>query len=346
VPRAAVEKYGADFRSHPVGTGPFTLKEWVPGQRLELARNPNYWRTDRPFVDAVRLKVGLTQETQMRLFENANLDVLPDIPSADYPRLKQDPKWGKLIDEAPVLTTWYLGMNTEMAPFKDKRVRLAVNYAVDRDHLVQLRNGRAVKATSILPPKLPGFDPTRKGWPHDPEKARALLKEAGHPTGFATTLWIISSDQNLKLAEGIQADLKEVGIQASLKPATLQSFLQATKTRNTTAFFHNGWFPDYPDPSSFLEPLFHSRQIAPVNSNNSTFYSNPKVDKLLDEGAVLQPGPERWKKYQEAERLILEDAPWAPLYYEVETRIHQPNVHGVTIHPLWKYLLVDEIWKG
>jgi ABC-type transport system substrate-binding protein len=82
-----------------------------------------------------------------------------------------------------------------------------------------------------------------------------------------------------------------------------------------------------------------------VNSNNSTFYNNPQVDRLLDEAAALPLGEERLEKYQEAERIILEDAPWAPLYYEVETRLHQPNVHGVAIHPLWKYLVLTEIWK-
>jgi oligopeptide transport system substrate-binding protein len=346
VPKEEVERAGADFQQHPVGTGAFVLREWKPGQSIELARNPNFYRSDRPRVAAVRARMQLEESVQMLQFENGNLDVLATVPAADYPRIKRDPKWQKALLEAPVPTTWYLGMNTQMAPFDRLKVRQAVNHAINRDALLRLLNGRGVKATSILPQKMPGHQPGLDLYPYNPEKARQLLREAGLAGGFTTTFWVISRDDTMRVAEGVQADLETVGIHAQIKPAVLASYLTAIHTANTTPLFHGGWYADFPDPSGFLDPLFNSNQIKPVNSNNSTFYRNPKVDALLDRARSMPLGEARLDLYRQAERLIMQDAPWAPLYDEVETRLVQPGVTGVKIHPMWKYLVLSEIGKG
>jgi ABC-type transport system substrate-binding protein len=345
VPKAAVEAAGEEFGRRPVGNGPFMLKEWRSGQFLELARNPNYYRADRPLVDAVRAREQIEESAQMIQWENGTLDVLPSVPAADYPRIKQDPKLARSLLEEAVPTTWYLGMNTRMAPFDRPKVRQAVNHAVNREALLRLLNGRGVKATSILPSKMPGHQPELDLYPYDPERARALLKEAGLQGGFTTDFWVISRDDTMRVAEGIQADLAAVGIKAQIKPAVLSSYLTAIHTADTTPLFHGGWYADFPDPSGFLDPLFHSSQIRPVNCNNSAYYANPKVDTLLDRARSTPMGEERLRLYREAERLIMEDAPWAPLYYEVETRLVRPGVTGVKIHPMWKYLVLSEIGK-
>jgi ABC-type transport system substrate-binding protein len=279
-------------------------------------------------------------------WENGTLDVLASVPAADYPRIKQDPKLARSLLEEAVPTTWYLGMNTRMAPFDRPKVRQAVNHAVNREALLRLLNGRGVKATSILPSKMPGHQPELDLYPYDPERARALLKEAGLPDGFTTTFWVISRDDTMRVAEGVQADLAAVGIKAQIKPAILSSYLTAIHTANTTPLFHGGWYADFPDPSGFLDPLFHSNQIRPTNCNNAAYYANPKVDALLDRARPTSVGEERLQLYREAERLIMGDAPWAPLYYEVETRLVRPGVTGVKIHPMWKYLVLSEIGKG
>lgn len=345
VPKAAVEAAGEEFARRPVGNGPFVLKEWRSGQFLELERNPHYYRKDRPRVSAVRAREQLEESVQMIQWENGNLDILPTVPAADYPRVKQDPKLRASLLEEAVPTTWYLGMNTRMAPFDRLKVRQAVNHAVNRDALLRLLNERGIKATSILPSKMPGHQPGLDLYPYDPERARQLLREAGLPHGFTTTFWVISRDDTLRVAEGIQADLAAVGIRAQIKPAVLSSYLTAIHTENTTPLFHGGWYADFPDPSGFLDPLFHSNQIRPTNCNNSSYYANPKVDALLDRARSLPLGEERLQLYRQAERLIMEDAPWAPLYYEVETRLVRPGVTGVRIHPIWKYLVLAEIGK-
>ena len=345
VERAAVQRWGADFASHPVGAGPFRVKARVPGQRLQLERNPFFYRADRPYLDAVDVRIGVEERVQVLRFENGQIDVLHYIPSADYPRFKADPKWAPLLVEGPVNTVWFLGMNTRMKPFDRLPVRQAVVYAVDQAKVIRLLNGRGRPLADILPPTMPGADPQVKGYPHDPAKARTLLAGAGYPGGFTTTLWVTEGERYEKIAEGVQADLKAVGIDAQLKPAAFSTYKTAIHSANTTPIFYGGWFPDFPDPGNFLDPLFNSDRIHPSGSTNSSFLADPAVDRLLDEGDAMPAGAARLRVYQQAEAAIVKDAPWAPLYQEVEARLRQPNIGGVTIDPVWPYLRLAEIWK-
>jgi peptide/nickel transport system substrate-binding protein len=329
-----------------VDSGPFVLKRYVRGQRLELARNPNYYRTDRPYLDGVELQIGIEERVQVLRFENGQIDVLYYIPSADYPRFKADPKWSRLMTERPVNTVWFLGMNTRLQPFVNVKVRQAVAHAVDPAKVIRLLNGRGRPLAGILPPTMPGDNPEVKGYPHDPARARTLLAEAGLSHGFSTTLWVGAEDRYLKVAQGVQADLKEVGIDAQLKPTSFTTYVTMIHKPDTTPIFYGGWYPDFPDPGNFLEPLFHSRQINAKSSTNSSFLNDPEVDRLLDQGASMPAGAERLKIYQQVEAAVMKDAPWAPLYQEVESRVWQPNVGGVTIDPVWPYLRLEEIWKA
>jgi peptide/nickel transport system substrate-binding protein/oligopeptide transport system substrate-binding protein len=328
-----------------VDSGPFFVKSYLRGQRLRLERNPYYYRKDRPYLDAVNVEIGVEERVQVLRFENGQIDVLHYIPSADYPRFKADPKWAPLLVEGPVNTVWFLGMNTRMKPFDNLKVRQAVAHAVDQARVIRLLNGRGRPLAGILPPTMPGYDPDIKGYALDPERARTLLAEAGYPSGFSTTLWVASGERYGKIAQGVQADLKAVGIDAQLKPAALASYLSAIHKAGTTPIFYGGWFPDFPDPGNFLEPLFSSTRIHPAGSTNSSFLSDPAVDRLLQQGADMPAGDARLKVYERAQEAIMADAPWAPLYQEVESRLRQPNIGGLVIHPVWPYLRLAEIWK-
>lgn len=328
-----------------VDSGPFVVKSHVPGQRLRLERNPYFYRQERPYLDAVDLQIGVEERVQVLRFENGQIDVLHYIPSADYPQLKADPKWASLLVEGPGNTVWFLGMNTRMKPFDNLKVRQAVVLAVDQAKMIRLLNGRGRLLADILPPTVPGYNPAIQGCAHDPARARALLAEAGHPSGFSTTLWVAAGERYEKIAQGVQADLKAVGIDAPLKPAALPTYLSAIHKADTTPIFYGGWFPDFPDPGNFLDPLFNSAYIHQSGSTNSSFLADPAVDRLLNEGAAMPAGEARLKVYQRAEGAIVADAPWAPLYQEVESRLRQPNIGGVTIDPVWPYLRLAEIWK-
>jgi ABC-type transport system substrate-binding protein len=231
-------------------------------------------------------------------------------------------------------------MNCEMPPFDDPRIRRAVNYAVNKEKVLRLLNGRGVVAHGFLPPGMPGYQPGLEGYPQDPARARRLLAEAGHPKGFATTLWVQQDDESQRLAQGIQQDLRDVGIEVAIRPLAWAPFLDKIKQRGEVPFFRLGWQADYPDPSNFLETLLHSKNRG---TNNNTFFSDPELDKILDRDAGTANTVERLTLLEEAERRATAAAPWVFLYHPIEYVVLHPRVRGLELHPL-RPLRFDRVW--
>jgi ABC-type transport system substrate-binding protein len=192
VPREEVQKWGEDFSRHVVGSGPFMLKQWIGGQRLVLVKNPHYFVKGRPRVDAVVETMGVSDELRWLRFEAGELDI-SSIPPAEFPYVMKTAKLKALTQKIVTLATQYLGMNCQMPPFNDVRVRRAFNYAINKRKLIQLLNGRGVIARGVLPPGIPGYDSTLKGYPYNPAKARRLLEDANLSTNFKPVLWMSSS---------------------------------------------------------------------------------------------------------------------------------------------------------
>jgi len=158
-----------------------------------------------------------------------------------------------------------------------------------------------------------------------------LLREAGLSAGFTTELWTQGSDLDLKIGQKIQHDLSQVGVTMEIKPVAWSSFLEAIRQPRTVALFDLGWSADFPDPSNFLDVLFHSSRW---DANNHTFYANPEFDRLLDRARTLRDPAERQRLYLAAERLLVADAPVILLYHPISYVMLQPRVHGYKIHPL------------
>ena len=162
-----------------------------------------------------------------------------------------------------------------MPPLDDRRVRQALNYAVNKNDVIALLNGRGVPAKGIVPPGMPGLRrATSTGYPYDPARARALLAEAGQGAGFTTELWTQGSDLDLKIGQKIQRDLAQVGVTMEIKQVAWSTFLEAIRQPRTVPLFDLGWSADFPDPSNFLDVLFHSSRF---DANNHSFYANPGV---------------------------------------------------------------------
>jgi len=338
LPRDTARRPPEEVSWRPIGAGPYRVARW-DGTTLTLAPNPHH--PDATQLRPIALETRASDPAlMMARFAAGEVHVLPLVPPAELARVRHDPALRGRFLEKPVNQTWYLGMNTRMKPFDDARVRRAVSLAINRQRQAQLE-GAGVVATGMLPPTMPGHDPDLVPDPHDPRRARELLAEAGHWQGLRTTMWITPSYR--RRAEAIQADLRAVGIEVELRVVDLPTYLDGYKRENTAPCWYGGWYPDYPDPSSFLEVLFHSRNISPTKSLNATRYSNPEVDRLLDRAARMPLGEARLALYREAERRILADAPVVPLYYEVETRLWQPGVEGVEIHPVWRYLRLGRL---
>ncbi len=331
VPAEEITRWGEDFARHPVGSGPFVLREWISGQRLVLAANPNYFVPGWPRAPGVQRLIGVNDDLAWLKYESGQIDI-SNIPPAEFPRVTREPRYQPLLRHVTTMSTNYLGMNCQLAPFTDRRVRQALNYGVNKEKLLRLINNRGVVAHGILPPTMPGYDVAIAGYRFDPEQARRLLADAGYGRGFATTLWVRADDPTtLRLAESVQQDLAEIGVHVEIKQLAWQALLEAVRVPDLVPFFYLGWEADFPDPSNFLEVLLHSKNIG---SNNNTSYRNPQVDALLDRAAQTVDAAARLRLLQEVERLAVEDAPWVFLFHPVTYDIISPRVRGFQLHPL------------
>lgn len=340
VPREEVERRGETFGRYPVGGGPFTLAEWQRGTGMRLEKNPSYYRAEDVRLEAIELMVGGDETLHMMMFERGELDIASvtstGIPDADFIRVMKDPVLSKRVAHQPLNAIQYLSMNTELPPFDQVRVRRAVNHAIDRERIVSLISDRGILARGVLPPGMPGYDDTLQGYDYDPEKARSLLEEAGYPDGFATELMVTAqSGIDTKIGQAVQQDLAAVGITVEIRPVTGPTRIEATGRRGTVPFSTFGWYQDYPDPSNFLDVLLNGDRITEVHSTNVAFYDNERVNALLNEASSSTDQAHRLALYREAERLIVDDAPWVFLYYPQMYLLRQPWLNGLKLNPVW-----------
>jgi oligopeptide transport system substrate-binding protein len=331
VPREVVERWGHDFSRHVVGSGPFMLKQWIGAERIVLVKNPWYFVKGLPRVDAIVDQIGVGPELGWLKFEAGQIDILGGIPPAEFPYVMSTPRLRRLTLSQTTISTTYLGMNCQMAPFTDVRVRRAFNYAVNKQKLIAVLNGRGVVARGVMPPNLPGYDPGLRGYAYHPARARRLLDQAKIGPDFHPTLWLRADPTTVILAESIQQDLELVGVHLDLKPVAWGPLLEAIRQPHNVELFLSGWEADFPDPENFLGVLLSKQQWG---GNNDTFYSNPRVDELLAEAAPMTDLKKRYKLYDQAEKIVVADAPWVFLFHPVSYVIRQPWVHGVVLNPM------------
>ena len=334
-PRAIVSRYGKDFQSHLIGSGPYRLSEWRRGVRSRMVRNLYYTGPDG-YVDRVDVMVGGDDATATMMLERNEIDFIDRASPVEAVRFERDPRLRSWLVLMPVVGTDYVFMNTEMKPFDNVLVRRAVNYAVNKPRLVKLAGGFYTVANGVVPPAMPWTNSSLPVYNYDPEKSRELLREAGYPNGLKTSIeYIADGPVFTRLAEGIQQDLAQVGIDASLKPVNFAAFMDQVESRGQVPFGVWGWFQDYPDPSDFLDVLFNGGYITESDCNNTFFYNNPGVNRLLNSATQSQDPEERTRIFREAEDAILKDAPLAPLTHDVLPVLFNPRVHGVQPHPVW-----------
>lgn len=339
IPKEDAEKWGKEFNFHPVGTGPFMLEKWSHDQKVIFKKNPNYWRKDSkgntlPYLDGVELVVVPDNTIAYEEFKKGNLDTFQDFPDEFYAEAKAT--YGPLFQERPWVGTYYYGFNNSKEPFKsNKALRQAFNYAVDRQRISDLvMEGRYPAGKGVLPPGMPGFNPDLKGYTYDPDKAKALLKEAGYPNGFECELQVNNNPRHKAVAEAIQAQLMELGIKLNIKVLDWGVHLDMCE-RAETQMFRMGWVVDYLDPDNFLYVLLHSSNHG--SKGNYSFYSNPKVDALLSDARVETDWNKRVALYRKAEQLIVEDAPWVFLFHYSTSLLGQEWVKNMHLPAMGDY---------
>ena len=337
MPREDIVGQEAYYGIRPVCTGPYMVQEWIRGSRLKLTRNPHYQGPEPQHFDGIDYLISGDATTHLMMFERGELDISDGIPRPSFHRLVKDPRWRGLVEKTPLFSTAGMILNTEIPPLNDVLVRRAINYAIDRDRRLGVASGFYSHAEGVLPSIMNAYNPALRGYPFDPEQARKLLQQAGLPLPLHTQLWHDTSDDNRALAQGIQWDLKGIGIEVELVAIELNELILASGIRGKVPMMLLGWSSMIPDPKDMLGIPFDG-SIA-----NQAFYNNPEVTRLLKEAATQTDMPLRIKLYQRAEEMIVHDAPWAVLGHQNSFALRQPWLKGSPLDSLWIYRF-DRVW--
>jgi len=352
VPREVVAEWGDLFASEPaatVGTGPFKLRVWEHNNYLLLESNEEYFN-GKPYVAGLRYSIIAEPLGRLQEFRAGHLHHT-DIPPDLLPDVLNDPEESKLIVRRPLLDVYNIGFNCEKPPFKDNpTLRRAFNHAIDRNYLINtVLNGLVTEAKSIVPPGIFGYDAGLQGYEYNEDLARQLLAEAGYPNGEGLpeiTLYFDSRPPRPDICQVVQQSLARIGVKINLHQLEWASFLEAVDA-GEPAFFQLTWLADYPDPENFLFVLLHSSQWGPPG--NSTRYSNPEFDRLVDEAGRITDQEQRWDLYARAERIAYEDSPWLILFWNECTILVAPEVRGLQITaldrpPVLPSVKIENVW--
>lgn len=313
---------------HPIGTGPFTFKEWTPGNQLVLEANPQYWG-GKPGVKSVTFKPVPENAARVIMLETGEADVIEKVPASEIERLKSNEE--VQIVSRPTNRVLYVGINTTVAPFDQVKVRQALNYAIDRETLVnKLYEGRVKMATAAVAAQTFGYSDVG-AYPYEPEKAKQLLKEAGVKEGTKFRLILAANViQDRPAAEFVQNGLQKLGLDVELKILELGSYLETLKDPKTYDLFVRGASAATGDADSVL-----SDGLLSTSATNYSHYSNPEADKLIKAGAAQVKPQDRQKTYAEALNIIKDDAPWISLHEDVGYVGVRKNVEGVEVQPTY-----------
>ena len=352
VPKEAVEKYGIDFRRHPVGTGPFRFVAWDEGQALILSKNKNYFERDStgmrlPYLDGIKVSFYDNKATEFLLFRQKQIDFINDIESSfkDEVLTKKGQlrkNWeGKIVLQThPYLNIEYLGILVdstnplvENSPTRLKKIRQAINYGFDRRKMIMyLRNSLGIPAESgFVPAGLPSFDSAKvRGYYYDPAKSKQLLAEAGFPNGNGLPVIKLLTIPNYSdLAGFIAKQLEEIGIPVQVEVVQKSLLLELT-SNNRALFFRGSWIADYPDAENYLS-VFYSKNPAPPNY---TRYNNPEFDGLFEQALAETNDSLRYELYRKADQVMIDDAPVVPLWYDEWIHFTQPEIKNLNVNGL------------
>lgn len=366
IPREAIEAYGADHGRHPVGTGPFMFGTWNQDRELTLTRNPRYFKTDSvgrrlPYLETIRISFLRDPKNEFLEFSRGQFDLVSNVDESfvstvfepngtlrpPYDRFRVLKRAANTVEYYGILMDTSLSVGRTSPLVQNRFLRQALNYAIDRHRIVTyLLNGRGQPALNgVLPPSMPGFSSSVKGYRYDPDEARRLLALAGYPNGKGLPTLLLqlgNSQRTASIAEAIQAQWKEIGVNVELRQVDFPQHLSMVRAGDL-ALWRTSWIGDYPDPENFLALFIHAN-IAP-NGPNTTRIDRRDLDSLY--AAALSPRlsfDERAALYQRMEQIVVEEAPWIFLYYHVVLRVFNPNVKGLTLDGSDR-LLLERVFK-
>ncbi len=332
---AAFEKYGGDIFKNPVGTGPFKFVEWIKDAKIVLEKNENYWG-EGPFLDKMIFRSIPDNSARLLELQSGTIDMMIGVSPDDAQIVTDDPNLDLYL--RPSMNVGYLAMNMMKEPFDNVKVRRALNYAVDKQSIIDaFYAGLAETAKNPMPPSLWGYNDDVEEYEYNPEKAKELLAEAGYPDGFETTLWAMPvarpyMPQPKEIATALQQQFAAVGVKAEIVTMDWATYLEKGEKGEHDTYLL-GWTGDNGDPDNFIYVLLDKDNANIGSAGNVAFY---KSDELHDILVAAQQEPiqaERAKMYKEAQVIIHNDAPWVPLVHSTPPIAARKAVKNYVPHP-------------
>ncbi len=340
---AAVAAHGADFGRNPAGTGPFRFVEWVSNNRVVIAADPEHW-DGAPALEAAVFRPITDANTRVAEMLSGGVDVMVEAPPDNLAMFEADAQFTLHEQAGPHL--WFLILNTREGPMADRRVRQAVNYAIDKTALVEnVLSGAAEVAAGPTPPAFAwAYNDDLEPYPHDPDRARALLAEAGHE-GAALTFYVTEGGSGMldpvAMGAAIQADLAEVGLDVRIETYEWNTFLGRVNPglEGKADMAQMAWMTNDPDTLPYL--ALRTDASPDQGGFNSGYYANPEVDALLEAARRSTDQAERARLYREMQVIVQQDAPWAFIANWTQNAVTSARVEGFALQPSFFLLLKD-----
>jgi peptide/nickel transport system substrate-binding protein len=327
------------FERNPVGTGPFKFVEWKPNETITIEKFDDYWDEGLPKLKKIIFQSFPDNSARLNALIAGNIDLADGINPSDGKSIEDNENLQ--LFERPSMNVGYLGLTVTRPPFDKKEVRQAINYAIDKQAIVDsFFEGRADVAKNPMPPSISGYNDEVEGYEYNPEKAKELLKSVGLEDGFEMELWAMPVPRpympdGKKVAEVIQKNLADIGITAKIVSHEWATYLDLASKGDADAFML-GWTGDNGDADNFLYVLLDEDNIG---SNNYTYYKNDKLHDIFIAAQTEVDEEKRNELYKEAQVIINEDAPWVPLAHSTPLLGGAKNLSGFLPHPTGSDLL-------
>ncbi|MDH5355912.1 MAG: ABC transporter substrate-binding protein [Gammaproteobacteria bacterium] len=339
---AAVKQYGKNYGRNPSGTGAYKFAEWESNAKTVLVRNENYW-DGAPALEAVVFRPITDANTRVAEMLSGGIDLMVEIPPDSVSQFDGN---GYDLYEQAGPHVWFLILNAKEGPFADKRVRQAINYAIDKKALVEnVLQGTAEIASGPTPPAFAwAYNESLQPYPYDPAKAKALIKEAGK-SGAEIVFYVTEGGSGMldpvPMGAAIQADLAKVGLKVKIETYEWNTFLGKVNPglEGKADMAEMAWMTNDPDTLPFL--ALRTGAWPDKKGFNSGYYSNPEVDKLLEAARKSTDQAERAKLYKKMQVIVQDDAPWAFIANWKQNAAARDQVKNFKLQPSFFLLLKD-----
>ena len=348
VSKAAVETHGEDFDRNPSGTGAFKFAEWQSNTRVVIERNADYW-DGAPPLEAVVFRPITDANTRVAAMLSGEIDVMVEVPPDNVATFSESADFELYEQAGPHL--WFLILNAKEGVFANKAARQAVNYAVNKQSLVEdVLQGTATVASGPTPPAFNwAYNEDLDPYPYDPDKARALLAEAGVDEGTAVTFYVTQGGSGMldpiSMGTAIQADLQAVGLDVAIETYEWNTFLGLVNPglEGKADMAEMAWMTNDPDTLPFL--ALRTEAWPEQGGFNSGYYSNPEVDDLLAKARTSTDQAERAMLYKQMQQIVYDDAPWLFVANWKQNAVTASEVDNFSLQPSF-FLLLQDVEKS